>query len=1215
MKALKIFAFVVGGVVVLCALLLILALTPSVQTWAARKAVADLPGMKIELGRVAAGFSSAELSDVRVANDSANVTVKHLSARYSAWDYLTKKRINVESAIVTDAVVDLRKPTAAGAANTPSPAGAPASTPGANPPPGPAISRAPAQTSTPAAPFDGVLKQAQLPFDVRVAHLSANGRALLADGQTVTFELKGANVETGQRGQLDWKADFSDAKAGAALRAARASGTLALHIAPDRRIDTVDLDGSASVEGPNLPADRFKLTLRAAQTAAAANETYSVSLGLDRAGTVETLIAVDAEYAAAARNIAGTWKLEAKPETLSPFLAGLGLPDLAANGAGKFSVVPGTSAAAASGALQGTATRLEKISPELASIGTVRFRTNFDGGLAGETARLDRLQVEVLDASDRRLAHVETLQRIAYATADRRVTLADPKAEVARVAVQALPLAWAQPFVKSLAIDSGDLSLALLVEAEADGSHVRARAVEPLTLRNVTVRSGQTKLADRVNLRVRPNIDYTPTQLTADLTELDVSTPAGDHLGGKASAAIADLATRPASTFSAQLDARIVAALKPYLPLDPGPLTLALALDGKHQGDVLQVAKLSADVKRENGSPLAALELQQPVTANLTAQTVTLPNPQTAVARVRLGEVPLAWAQAFVPKSQFAGAVTGGAFDVTLRALDDVTVAATAPLVVRGASATLAGKPQVQALDVSADFTATKHGDTIAYEVRRLAITQNDAALASLTATGSAKLGPKLALTAKGNLEADAPALMKQPAAAAFATLSRGRVASSFDATVGETMQAKLTLTARDLVARQNNQALGDLELSVDAQMKADGSGTVSAPVKLTNAKRRSDVTVDGVFGRSSDQKTFLFTGKIASNELYVADFQPLAALAPSTEKPVAGTPSPAPRTIPTPASRPGAPGTPTAPARRDAAPFWNGVQGKVAVDLKRVVYGTDYVIGNVRGTSVITDTKLSLDGLEGRFKENPFKLAGGITFAANQAKPYALIASADVQGLDIGEILRASAPNEKPIFETKATLKAALNGNGGTIGDLMQSAYGKFDLTGTEGVTRLLARKGGAGTAVNIASLGLAILGAAQKSEGLTAAAELTRLLNEVRFDSVKVQVERAADLSFKLTSIEILSPILRTAGTGTVASKSADDVANAPMNIVLQLAAKGELAYALQRAGLLSDKQDDKGYALMSRTFTVGGTPSKPNNSALWSLLLETGLGAFGR
>src|SRR5215203_3290337 len=98
MKGLKIVGFVVGGILVLLALGVALALMPSVQTWAVRKAVAGQPGTDLKVIRVAAGFSAADINDLRYSKDGMVVTARGVSAKYSAWDYLRSKRINVDSA-------------------------------------------------------------------------------------------------------------------------------------------------------------------------------------------------------------------------------------------------------------------------------------------------------------------------------------------------------------------------------------------------------------------------------------------------------------------------------------------------------------------------------------------------------------------------------------------------------------------------------------------------------------------------------------------------------------------------------------------------------------------------------------------------------------------------------------------------------------------------------------------------------------------------------------------------------------------------------------------------------------------------------------------------------------------------------------------------------------------------------------------------------------
>lgn len=1223
MKGLKIFGIVAGGIALLVAIALALALTPSVQRWALRKAVAGQPGLKLDVGEVDAGFSATNVTDFSFAQDGVVVTAKGVSAKYSTWDYISNRRINAEQVNVNDLVIDLRKaqPTAGAAATS--------GKPGQPVPAGKPVAGTPGTVAAKPTPFDGLLKQLQLALDVRIGAISAKGRALLPDNQTVIFDLKGSRIEAGQRGTLEWTVDFSDSKVGAALSALRTSGSLAVRITPDRRIDLVEIEGNAAALGPKIPADKFKLSVKAEQPKAGGDETYAASLGVVRAGNVEPLVKATALWTSAAREITGTWDIGVRTEQLAAILEGLGLPEIAANGGGKYTFKPDTAAATGNGSLTVRASQLQKFSPDLAAIGSVQLTTTFDGSFANDQVRLEKLEVDMTAADGRKFAQIGLLQKVTYGLKDQSVTLANSKAEAARISLQALPLAWAKSFVKPMVIESGDLSLTFAIEAEPDGSRVRIRTVDPVALRTVTLRDAQKKiLVEKLSLTVRPAIDYSKTKASAQLNDLSISLPTGDAVTGSLSADVTHLTTTPAVDFVSKLQIKVVDALKPYLPVDTGPLDIAIATDGHHEGNSLRLTKSTATVTRTGGALLVSEELLQPLQIDLKATKITVANPASLAARVRVGEIPLAWAESFVAKSKFSGSFAGTVLELSLRSLDDLTVTTAEPVKLRAVTAVIDGQTMAQSLDVSVNLAATKRGDAIAYDVKRIDVKQGDAALATMMVSGEAKLGAKPTVTAKGDIDADIPALTKQPMLAPFATLSRGRFTAAFEASAADATNAKAVITLKDLVAKQNNLSLGTLETTLTASLKADGSGSVTAPLTLTNGPRKSDISIAGTFGQSTDKQTFLFNGKILSATLVVDDFQALAALAPASTPAASTAPAPertgtttvirAPRpagATPAPSAPAGTAGVAAGKGVRETQPFWKGANGKVEVDLKRILYGKDYVISGVRGTAVITNTKLSLDGLEGRFKENPFKLSGGINFAAQLPKPYSLLASADVTNFDVGAFLRAASPDEKPALETKATVTARLNGSGANVGDLLLNAFGKFEVTGTKGVARYLARKGGASTAVNLASFGLSVLGAARGSDTASAVGELAKVLNEVQFDSLKLQVERGADLSFKLTSMEVLSPILRMTGTGALASKSNDDIQNAPMNVTLQLGAKGELGYLLQKVGMLGSNKDEKGYQLMTRTFSIGGTPAKPDSGALWKILGEAALGSLVR
>ncbi|MDP3073148.1 MAG: hypothetical protein Q8N18_22835 [Opitutaceae bacterium] len=1196
MKKIKITALVLGSLCALVVIAVVLALNSAVQTWAVRKAVAGQPGTKVEVSRVSAGFSAAEVNDFQFEQDGMIVTAKGVSAKYSAWDFLLSRRVNADSVTVDDLVVDLRK------------AQAPVST-----------EKTPATTESAAkpTPFDGLLKQLQFAFDVRVGTIDVKGRALLPDDQTVVFNLKGARIETGQQGNLEWTVDFADTKVGAALKTLRTTGTLAVRITPDRRIDLIAIEGTAAALGPKIPAEQFRLNVRAEQSKAGGDENYAINLGLVRGATIEPLLKIAAAWTAAAREIAGTWELGIRNEQLAALFSGLGLPEIAADGTGKFAVKPDTTAATASGRLTARASQLQKLSPELAAIGSMQLTSRFDGALADNVARLDTLDLDITAADGRKFAQIALLQKVSFSLKDQRLTLADPRAEAARLSIQALPLAWAQPWLKGLVIESGDLSEVSAIEAEPDGSRVRIRAIEPLVLHNVTIRDAQKKLlVDRVTLSVRPSLDYSATKVTAQLAALSITMPAGDSVSGTFSTEITNLATTPIVAFSGQLQAKLVSAHQPYLPagFDPGPLTIANTIEGRLEGKTLQLAQASSTVTREGGALLSAIELLQSVRVDLTALTFAVATPTATAARVRLGEVPFAWGEAFVPKSKFSGSFTGATLEVTMRSADDLTIATTAPIAVRGASVTLDGKPQVQSLDLSASFSATKRGDTVSYDLKKVDVRQGDTALATLAVAGEATLAPKFTASAKGRLEADVAALMKQPALAEYSTLSRGQLTTTFEASLADNTDAKLSLSAKNLVAKQDNRVLGDLDLTLRANVKADGSGTVVLPLTLTSAARKSDVTVDGTFGKASDGRTFLFTGKITGDQIVVDDFMPLAALAPASS-PAQTAPAARPGTTvvraPSPATRPANAPAPPRNTTRDTQPFWKGVNGKLELDLKRVLYGAEAEITAILGSTTITDSKLALDSLSGRFKGTPFKLAAGVGFSASQPKPYTLDATVDANGFDVGAFLRAAAPKEEPQIETKVTIVGKLRGTGANLEDLGHGTLGTFDVTGTKGMLRAMGKKNGAGAVVaGVAKLGgfaTAVLSAAGKSVPAEVAGsiELANAMNELAFDQFTARIERPDEAILKIVSMEFLSPVMRVRGSGPItrpAGAPDTPITDWPMAIAIEFGSKGNLAALFQTARVLGTATDDKGYTQLRDPLTIRGTPTKPDSSEFW-------------
>ena len=1199
MKPLKLVLFLLGAGLLLAAGLVALALLPSVQTWAARRA---LEGSPLAVERVAAGLGAARLEGVTFRQPGLVVRVGTVETRHSLTAWLSSRRLDVAEVTIRDVVVE-RTPVPADAA-------APASAPS---PATPATSAAPKPPASGAAAaqeaFAGLLAPARLPVDLHLGRLSAAGRASLGGGQTATFDVKGSNLAPGRAGQLEWTLDFADATPAAALRGLRATGKATLTLAADRALTAVVLETTVAAIGPALPPDQVTLNAQADRDPQG-KESYTLRLGLIRGGQAETLLQAKGGFASNQAELSGTWDVALRSEQLAALLAGFGLPEVAATGEGKFSVRPDGTAGATTGRLQATVSRLGQVSPSLAAIGSIQLAASFDAALQDHAAQLKAFDVEISEASGRRFARLQLTQPATYRLAERQLSLANPQAEAARLMLDAVPLAWAQPLVQPLQIAQGTLSLELAAVAEPDGSRIRLQSPAPLVLQNLVLREASGRpLVEGLTVSARPAIDYTREQLRAALTEFSARLPAGDTVQGEFRTETRPLTGKPATTFQATLDAKVAALVRPFLAFDPGALAAKVTLEGRHEGNELTLTRAEASVKRAAGATLAQLALLQPVRGDLRAGTFAAENAAAPAVRVELGEIPLAWAGAYVPASSLTGNLSGAAFTLAWATDGAATLHTTTPVSLRGVSLALGGQPQVSNLDLSLDATAVRRGQTLGFAVRRLEARQGEEALLLVEAEGELTPGPKPAGQVKGSVQAEA-LLFRQPALAALVPVAQGRIRTTFETTfkVGEALAAKLSLTTKGLGVR-GQPALGDAELSLTAQAKADGSATFALPLTVTAAGRKSDLTLEGSVSAAAKDQPRTFNLRATSTNLVIDDLQAFAALAPASAPGAsAPTAAPAPTNRPSTSASSGPRTSPQPPAKSsataatpDRAPPWRGLQGRVEVDLKRVLYGRDYTGRGLRGTATVTPSRFALDSLQGSFRDQPFNLGAALTFTPGQAQPYALTGQVDISGLAVGEVLRAANPGEKPLLESTVKVAAKLSGRGATVPDTVARAFGQFEVTGGPGVLRALGKKG---QTVGAASALLGVAGALTGSGNTLALGQLGRELEEMKFDRFTLKVERDAALNFRATTIEFLSPSKRLTGRGAMTYREGAPFDTWPLELEFRLAGKDFMARLLNEARVLSGQQDDQGYYPMAVPFTVNGTLASVNNS-LWKVL----------
>ncbi|HSI09313.1 MAG TPA: hypothetical protein VK985_12070, partial [Rariglobus sp.] len=475
-----------------------------------------------------------------------------------------------------------------------------------------------------------------------------------------------------------------------------------------------------------------------------------------------------------------------------------------------------------------------------------------------------------------------------------------------------------------------------------------------------------------------------------------------------------------------------------------GRLTLVAGFDVTTQGDVVRLNAL--DVRVAGERPVLTVTAQQPVEFNLKTSAATVTNPSADLLRLTLDGLPLAWAKSFLGDIALTGDDVRGAFTVTAND-GGFAVRAAAPITLTNLSVSQAGKPLVNALDVSLSSQADYTPKGWAAEVTNLTAGSAGVQILKLTAKAAQAAGAKQPLTASGTYEINLAAALGQPVAAGSASLQRGVARGDFSASVADIQTASLTLQLASLLAADGS-VLPSVALQARADVDAKGVINAQVPIVITQAERRSDITLGARI--TTLNKTTQVMARLTGETVNVGDLMLFSALGPA--KPAAEVPAvetkPAPKT----------------PVPAPTAPLWAGLNGELSIAFTTVAYSKDVVVKDIAGVVKLTPDALTLERLVAALKTGGnLKAVGGLLFDAKQPQPYGLKADVTLTDVEPAPILRALSPGQPASVEGKFNLTTQVAGRAVEPAGFTDSVIGDIKLTGQNGTFRALNVKSSA--------------------------------------------------------------------------------------------------------------------------------------------------------
>lgn len=608
MKPFRLLAIVAGALVLLLLAALALVFNSGVQTWAARKVIASKPEVKATIGSVAAGMQRVALKDLRFEQSGAVLTLPAIEMDVPLVPAGWSKKVFVSRLVAKGWTLDLSKAAAAPA------------TPAAPPSAGtvsPSLSRVAAQA------FAGVFTQLQLPVDVSLDGVELAGEVILPEGRGKTkVQITGGGLGAGREGRFEIAADstLSDRE----VSAVELRSQLVAAMDTPRTFTRIGLKLGAAAKGEKFP-NGVKLTADLTAARAETGETYAIGVATEN----REILNVKAEFPRSAERLAGTWKVDVRDADIAPFAFGRRLPGFTAAGQGAFETDATFATLRAAGQLNTTTNRLQAIRPELEVLGELTVAADFD--VLGRGGVFTVQKFEASAAAAEPIATVRMLQPFEFNPRSGELKASDNAREAFGIVLHGLPIAWARPFLKDVAVTGGHLRGELA--AAPRGGGVVLRSTVPLTIDGVSVEQNGKPLVRNVDLALSVSGDYAPqgwqvetsgfTVKSGGATLLAADIKAGQLAGqqqpikatGKASANLPALLAQPVAEdalllTSGETTVEFAATLTEKREVQAKlALSELVALSGEN---AVKLPKLSADLRVEL-APDGKLTLWTPI--------------------------------------------------------------------------------------------------------------------------------------------------------------------------------------------------------------------------------------------------------------------------------------------------------------------------------------------------------------------------------------------------------------------------------------------------------------------------------------------------------------------------------------------------------------------------------------------------------------------------
>ena len=407
-------------------LLVLVAIAPAVQTWAAQHELAGRTDVTGSLGSLSAGFGEVNIEDLHLESGGLVLTLPKLQAKVPITPFLVSRRARVRSLVASGWTLDLE----------------------------PCPRRGDAQAPTDAVLVLGsLLRPWDLPFDLSLDDVSMEGDVLLpgisaALPKRVHVTITGGGMGAGREGIF--AVESSGEMPGASAGTVDIHGNLAVSMVTPRTFSRMRLSGGVSGLG-SVSLGALSLAATAEIPSGGGQEIFKV----DVMRGPRQLVTIATHLPKQKGRLTGTWGLDLGDADVAPFAPDVTLPSILAKGTGTFDADTGFETVHVAGEMTTAVGRLGAIAQPLERIGAVEIASRFELTHSGHLLHVTNLSLTI--AGSRPTATVTALQ--GFDLDERRPVpaLSDPRGAWLGVKVEGLPLAWLPGLGGGISLVGGDV--------------------------------------------------------------------------------------------------------------------------------------------------------------------------------------------------------------------------------------------------------------------------------------------------------------------------------------------------------------------------------------------------------------------------------------------------------------------------------------------------------------------------------------------------------------------------------------------------------------------------------------------------------------------------------------------------------------------------------------------------------------------------------------